>query len=147
VLLSGGKSELVPGSVVPNTVFDFGGPAISPDGKLAAYGLRLGVEYEPKIGLLNLVSEGLTPPRLLDPDPRIASGVQFAPDGKGVAYSVRNKGVDNIWIQPLDGAPGRQITNFASEPIAEFHWSPEGKTIGVIRNHTDSDVVLLHETQ
>lgn len=75
-----------------------------------------------------------------------ASGVQFTPDGKGVAYSVRNMGVDNIWIQPLNGIPGRQIRNFASDRIAEFHWSPGGKTIGVIRNHTDSDVVLLHET-
>jgi Tol biopolymer transport system component len=141
VLLSGGKSEVVPGSVVPNSML--GVPvAISPDGKLAAYGLSLG-ESEQEIGLLNLASEGLAAPRLLNPDPRIASGVQFAPDGKGVAYSVRNKGVDNIWIQPLDGAPGRQITNFASDWIAEFHWSPDGKTIGVIRNHTDSDVVLL----
>jgi Tol biopolymer transport system component len=84
---------------------------------------------------------------MLDADPRISSGSQFAPDGKGIAYPIRNNGVDNIWIHPLDGTPGHQITNFDSERIAEFHWSLDGKNLGVIRNHTDSDVVLLRETQ
>jgi Tol biopolymer transport system component len=84
---------------------------------------------------------------MLDADHRISSGLQFAPDGKGITYAIRNNGVDNVWVQPLDGTPGRQITNFESEKISEFHWSPGGRDLGVVRNHTESDVVLLQERQ
>jgi Tol biopolymer transport system component len=71
--------------------------------------------------------------------------MSFTPDGKSVAYIVRDKGVDNIWTQPLDGSPGRQITNFTSENIEQFRWSPDGKTLAVARTHKISDVVLLQE--
>ena len=56
-------------------------------------------------------------------------------------------GVDNIWIQPIDGSAGRQITNFDSEQILSFRWSPDGKYLGILRGHTDSDVVLLQESK
>jgi hypothetical protein len=46
----------------------------------------------------------------------------------------------------LDGSAGRQITNFPAELISAYHWSPDGKSIAVIREHTDSDVVFLHDT-
>jgi Tol biopolymer transport system component len=90
---------------------------------------------------------------LLQPDSRLANpggtgltnAMTFTPDGKSVAYIIRDQGVDNIWVQPLDGLPGRQITNFTSEHIAEFQWSPDGKTIAVARAHDTSDVVLLRE--
>ncbi len=67
------------------------------------------------------------------------------PDGKTVAYVIRDQGVDNIWAQPLDGSPGHQITNFTSERIADFQWSPDGKTLAVARTHDTSDVVMLRE--
>jgi serine/threonine protein kinase len=46
-----------------------------------------------------------------------------------------------------DGSPGRQITNFKSEQITDFHWSFDGSKLGLIRGHTDSDVVLLQESK
>jgi Tol biopolymer transport system component len=69
----------------------------------------------------------------------------FTPDGKAVAYMIREKGVDNIWVQPLDGGAGRQITNFTSEHIVQFRWSPDGKMLAVTRTHAVADVVLLRE--
>jgi hypothetical protein len=54
--------------------------------------------------------------------------------------------VENLWLQPLDGSPGRQFTNFPAELINTYQWSPDGKSIGMIRMHTESDVVLLHDT-
>jgi Tol biopolymer transport system component len=69
----------------------------------------------------------------------------FTPDGKYVAYIVRDQGVDNIFVQSLDGSPGHQITNFTSQHIAEFQWSPDGKTLAVARGQNTSDVVLLQE--
>jgi len=83
---------------------------------------------------------------MLDPDPRIADAPQFTPDGKAIVYSIRENGVDNLWLQPLDGSRGRQITNFQSDAIRIFQFSPDGKTLGVLRSHTESDVVLLRDS-
>jgi len=63
-----------------------------------------------------------------------------------VLSAIRESGVDNLWTQPLDGSPGRRITAFSSEQISNFGWSPDGKTLAVVRGHADSDVVLIHDT-
>jgi eukaryotic-like serine/threonine-protein kinase len=144
-----GKSELLPGSVVPNSFPSGGGIAVSSDGKVLTYAIEV-VDAETQRGQqkIALLEAGAPAPRLLDANPRITTGgLHFAPDGKAVAYPIRENGVDNIWIQPLDGSPGRQITNFTSEQIASFHWSPDGKTLGVLRTQSESDVVLLQESK
>jgi Tol biopolymer transport system component len=73
--------------------------------------------------------------------------LRFMPDGKAVVYPVRTAGVDNLWMQPVDGSPGKQITEFSTEHITDFHWSRDGKQLGLIRGHTDSDVVLIKDQQ
>ena len=40
-------------------------------------------------------------------------------DGKSVIYVVKDKAA-NLWMQPLDGAPGHRITNFTSDVITGF---------------------------
>jgi hypothetical protein len=50
-----------------------------------------------------------------------------------------------LWLQPLDGAKGKQITNFTSEHIFDFHWSVDGKQLALVRGHTDADVVLIRD--
>ncbi len=144
-----GKAEPIPGSAVPHSFEAGRGMGISPDGKTLAYMIKfLDMEKEEgtiKIALLDLGI--LKNPRLLDANPRISAGPQFTPDGKAVAYPVRENGVDNVWISPLDGSPGHQITKFDAEQILSFHWSPDGKSLGILRGHTASDVVLLQETK
>ena len=144
-----GKPEPIPGSVVPHAILIGQGMGISADGKTLAYLVEVltserqsGIE---KIALLDLAT--LNSPRLLDVNPRISSAAEFRSDGKAVAYSVRENGVDNLWIQPVNGSPGRQITRFDSEQILSFRWSPDGKRLGIRRGHTDSDVVLLQESK
>jgi len=44
-----------------------------------------------------------------------------------------------------NGTTGRQITNFKSDTISSFRFSPDGKTMGVLRSHSESDVVLLRD--
>ena len=144
-----GKPERVPagtqfrGYIVTN---DMG---FSPDGKTLAYAVDLvdaqTQEASEKIALLNV--ESSTAPRLLDANPRISGGVQFAPDGKAITYPIRDKGVDNLWLQPLDGSPGHQITYFTSDQIDAFHWSPDGKNVAFLRGHSESDVVILQESK
>jgi len=86
---------------------------------------------------------------MIDADERISSGVlNFSPDGKAIAYSIRENGVDNLWVQPLSGSSGRrQITAFGSEQILSFRWSPDGRSLAILRGHSESDVVLLRESK
>jgi Tol biopolymer transport system component len=81
--------------------------------------------------------------RTLNPDPRASGAVMFTPDGKAVAYPILENGVSNVWVQPLDGSPGRQITNFKSRTFQTFSWSPNGESLAIIREMSQSDVVLL----
>ncbi len=39
-----------------------------------------------------------------------------------------------------------QLTDFRSEDINEFRWSPDGKKLALARGHSDADVVLLRDT-
>ena len=143
------KAEPVPASAVKGAFQAGRGMGISPDGRLLAYLVEF-VNPEAgsgtaRIALLDLTT--LTAPRILEVNQHISAGPQFTIDGKALAYPVRENGVDNVWIQPLDGSAGRQITKFDSEQILSFHWSPDGKNLGVLRGHTDSDVVLLKESK
>jgi serine/threonine protein kinase/Tol biopolymer transport system component len=144
-----GKPEPIPGSSVAGGFLTGRGMGISPDGKTLAYGVEIinpdAATGTHKIALLDVAT--LSSPHFLAPNPRISKGAQFTADGKAVAYPISENGVDNVWIQPLDGGPGRQITHFNSEQIYAFHWSPDGKNLGILRGHTDSDVVLLQESK
>jgi serine/threonine protein kinase len=72
---------------------------------------------------------------------------RFTRDGKAVVYPIRENGVDNLWLQPLNGSPGKQITSFNAERIVDFHWSFDGKQLAMVRGHTDSDVVLIRDAK
>ena len=140
VSIEGGQAESL-GEELATNGFD-----ISPDSKylaFAAFG-HLG-EHVEKLTVVSLDSKQLMKALAFE-KPRNGP-LRFSPDGKAVVYPVRVAGVDNLWSQTLDGSPGRQITNFTSEHIDDFHWSLDGKQLGLIRGHTDSDVVLIHESQ
>jgi Tol biopolymer transport system component len=144
-----GKPEVVPGSQIPNAIV--GDPAIgvSPDGKLLAFvstgSMPDGSSTPQRLALVPL-DEGPQPQvRFIEPNQHITAGPKFTPDGKAIVYAIRVSEVDNLWMQALDGSPGRQITNFPTEQMGAFHWSPDGKTLGMLRQHTESDVVLLRE--
>jgi serine/threonine protein kinase len=79
-------------------------------------------------------------------DPRASPPLAFAPDPKSVVYLVREKGIDNLWEQPLDSSPPRQLTHFSSEHIARFRFSPDGSKLAIERGHVESDAVLLRDT-
>jgi eukaryotic-like serine/threonine-protein kinase len=160
VPLEGGEPQPVPGSDVPRMFGGGAGQAISPDGKLLVFNADINspdngqAAAESELAIVNLDSPSQSTPRLISADPRIAGGpssynynnnLSFAPDGKSVAYIVRERGVDNIFVQPLDGSAGRQVTDFTSENISQFQWSPDGKTLAVARVHDTSDVVMLSE--
>jgi eukaryotic-like serine/threonine-protein kinase len=144
--------EIVPGSVLPNAIIASRRFALAPDGKRLAYVSAQTSSSDPSKNIIRLVIAPLDAgpnPHLefLDPDPRIGRNIIFSPDGKALIYVIRANGVENLWLQPLNGSKGRQITNFPTELVEAFHISPDGKTLGMVRSHTESDVVLLRDTQ
>jgi Tol biopolymer transport system component len=141
VPLEGGKPERI--SRLPAFTFD-----ISPDGKLAAFATFASASA-PKKQLILVPVESPQNTKILElqrPVPTNGS-VRFSPDGNAVVYPFHDRDAENLWLQPLDGSPGKQITYFKSEQIKDFHWSFDGSRMGMVRGHTDSDVVLLQESK
>jgi eukaryotic-like serine/threonine-protein kinase len=142
VPLDGGPSQQVTDLPAPL------GFSLSPDGKLLAFSTLQHIgDHKDRLAILPTDSAG--PPRILDFQHLPQGGlVGFSPDSKAVVYPVRNGDIDNLWLQPLDGSPGRQITRFTSEQIhSSFAWSLDGRKLAIIRGHTDSDVVLIRDRQ
>ena len=67
--------------------------------------------------------------------------VRRTPDGRAPAYvDHRNQ---NVWAQPLDGGPPRQVTGFKSDQTFSFAWSRDGKQLALARGSQTSDVVTV----
>ena len=147
--VAGGSPELVKASVVPNG-FTQGALNLSPDGRWMPEILTstdLGSQTTThKIALIDASANLDAPAKVLDMRSDAWQFIGFLPDGKALAYVIVENGVGNIWAQPLDGSKGRMLTNFTSDQISAFQFSPDGKTLAVARKHVISDVVLLQET-
>lgn len=68
--------------------------------------------------------------------------IRWAPDGKALNFLDRDKGVFNIWRQPLDGSGPTQVTNFTEDAIFYYDWDDEGQLI-VARGAKIRDIVLI----
>ncbi len=139
VAIEGGQPEALTDELAANA-FD-----ISPDSKTVAFATFGHLdEHIEKLELVALDSNQVL--KTLQFERSRDGPIRFAHDGKAIAYPVHTGGVDNLWLQPLDGSAGKQITDFKAEQIADFHWSFDGSQLGVIRGHIDSDVVLIRDS-
>lgn len=146
---SGGQGQFPPELKIPH-VAEWFGTAFSSDGKWEAAFVNISDPAtkvrEPKIILVSNFSSPQPAVRLLPLNPYFSLPSQFTPDGKFIAYAIDENGVGNIWLQPVDGSPGHALTSFSSEIIREFHWSPDGKRLAVVRGHFESNEVLFRES-
>jgi eukaryotic-like serine/threonine-protein kinase len=117
---------------------------ISPDGKNIAF------QTQPTTGGAIIIKildfETLQKVKVIERDPRAGGEIRYTSDGKTIGYPIRENGLYALWVSPVDGSPGHRVTEFESDRIEDFHWSPDNKTLGLLRTHNDSDVVLLRET-
>jgi serine/threonine protein kinase len=119
---------------------------ISPDGRTLAFAtIDHAGGHEEKLALV-AADTGLVQKLVGFERPRVGL-IRFAHDGKAVVYVTREDGVDNLWQEPLDGRAGKQLTSFKAERIWDYHWSPDGSRLAMVRGHTDSDVVLMRSQQ
>jgi len=71
--------------------------------------------------------------------------IAWAPDGRSIAH-VDVSGVgQNIFAQPIDGGPRKQLTNFKTNSIAAFNFTRDGKQLILGRGPLSQDVVLIKD--
>jgi TolB protein len=120
-------------------------PRVSPDGRFIA------CFYRAQLGLLSkfaiIPSGGGEPVKVFDKSTTtiVEAGTQWTPDGRALTFVDNRDGVSNIWLQPLDGSPAKQLTNFTSETIFRFAWSPDGKMLVAERGTEIGDIVLINK--
>jgi Tol biopolymer transport system component len=126
-------------------------PSISPDGRWIAFEA---VDNHIEI----VAADGKSPPRLLPfidepqvPSPlsayAVAYPIRWNAAGDAVTYVRTQDGVSNIWAQPLDGSPPRQLTHFTSMVIWSHDWSRDGEWLVMARGNFSSDAVMLTDTR
>ena len=126
---------------------------VSPDGKIVAMITNRAGETKEKIALFS--PDFSQPIRFLDFErPRVSYGalwgdepILFKRGGTGIVYPIREGQTDNLWLQHLDGTPGKQLTDFKSEFIRDFDYSYDGKQLAIIRGHREADVVLISDSE
>jgi len=133
VAIDGGPPQTIVKS--PSEPYD-----VSPDGKTVAAFEARESDHTPLLVTYS-VEDGKK--SSLEFDPRGLPSLAFMSSGKAILYAVREKGVDNLWVQPLDGSARRQLTHFTSEQIGGYRYSKDGTRLAVGRGHADSDAVLL----
>jgi hypothetical protein len=108
---------------------------VSPDGRWIAYP-SFDDRNEPVVAVCDL--ETCSSKRTLP------FGLHWTPDSRGLAY-VDPRTSSDIWIQPIDGGPPRQLTRFPPDGrrIIDFAWSADGQRLAVARYSTTNNIVLF----
>lgn len=118
-------------------------PLVSPRGDVFVCQLgESGSNDPPRLAVISV--NGGDPVRTLDFPAVLKSGlVQWDATGDSLIYRDSRNRVDNLWSQPLNGGPPKQLTDFSSEQIFGFSWSQDGKNVVLARGRQGSDVVKI----
>jgi serine/threonine protein kinase/Tol biopolymer transport system component len=136
------KVSIDGGEILPVSNVEAVNPALSPDGSLLVCKYDFKRTNRTQIGILPI--EGGEPVKLLNsPAMGRSRSIRFSPDGRSLIYVDGRDRVDNLWEQPIDGGPGRQLTNFGEDQIFLFDISyPTGRFV-FARGTDTSDVVMI----
>jgi dipeptidyl aminopeptidase/acylaminoacyl peptidase len=116
------------------TIERVGAPALSPDGKLAAYSVSVpNIEKNVSNSDVWLVPvDGSRPPRRLTWNDGADGSPVFSPDGKSVAFvSKRGDAPPQLYLLPLDGGEAEKLTDLPVG-VEDPKWFPDGKSIAFV---------------
>ncbi len=115
-------------------------PSVSQDGKLLAHGYD-DPQAKPARGTAVTPFGGGAPLHRFD----IFDQVRWSVDSRALLFLREQNGVGNVWSQPLDGSPPRQLTDFQSDSLFGFDRSRDGRHLAFSRGSENSDVVLIQD--
>jgi eukaryotic-like serine/threonine-protein kinase len=118
------------------------GMAISPDSKRLAYinWTDAGERWEARLTVIPLDGG----PPLLEMPHDGSTHLRFTRDGSAITALRRTKGAVNLFLQPLDGSPSRQLTQFESGIIFSYDWMPDGRIV-MARGEIRTDAVQISD--
>jgi TolB protein len=119
-------------------------PVVAPDGKSFALIYRAAPAAINQIATMSVAGGE---PRLIGDLPAHYGRFHWTPDGTTLAYADKREGIGDIWIQPLDGSPARQLTHWRPDRILSFDWSRDGKWLAYASGTMTSDVVRISEVR
>ncbi len=138
------KINLEGGESVQLTDFYAKWNAISNDGRRISFFQMVDSKW--RIGIIS--SEGGSILQRLDvPASLKESEISWSPDDRSLFYISTIGNVGNIWNLPLDGTETKPVTNFKSNYLEDFAWSPDGTKLAVSRSLQVSDVVLIEKVE
>jgi Tol biopolymer transport system component/DNA-binding winged helix-turn-helix (wHTH) protein len=138
------RVPLAGGTAVQLTGYDSGGPVFAPDGKTIAGVLPSDSRARP--GTIFIISsDGGAPLKSFPvlPFKLDFSILRWTPDGRAIVFDRGEKGIFNLWQQPLDGEAPRRLTNFQNGRIWNFVYTTDRKRLLIARGETFVDVVLI----
>ena len=142
VSIEGGDARELTSKVSTNAL-------VSPDGKFVAYLYPESHDpFAPTNRIAIIPFEGGEPIKTFSfpGGIRIQTIAQWSPDGKSIHYIATNNNVTNIWSQPLDGGPAKQVTDFKDSLMSGFAWSRDGKNLACTRGIQLRDAVLITDS-
>jgi Tol biopolymer transport system component len=69
--------------------------------------------------------------------------VRWSPDGKALLHNAQSNDRSNIWLQPIDGGPARELTHFADQTMINFNLTADGKQLIIARGLLSRDALLI----
>jgi serine/threonine protein kinase/Tol biopolymer transport system component len=125
-------------------------PTVSPDGKFIVYLYPDSPDsLAPPNRMAIMPIEGGDPIKSFAFQGPTITGTwaSWSQDGRSIFYTVSNNNVTNIWSQPVEGGPPKQVTDFKDSLMTGFSWSGDGKMLACTRGILLRDVVLVSDSK
>jgi Tol biopolymer transport system component len=120
-------------------------PTVSPDGRFVAC-VMWDPERKRSRGAVIPIDGGAPVARFDIPALEVPTWnwqrIRWTADARGLLYIDDRGGVSNVWLQPIDGGPPRQVTRFISDRIFDYDVAPDGALV-CARGAVVSDVVTI----
>ena len=71
--------------------------------------------------------------------------IQWQPDGSRLTYIDVLNGVSNIWSYEIASGSKKQLTDFKTEQIYAYAWSPDFKQLACLRGTEIRDVMIISQ--
>jgi eukaryotic-like serine/threonine-protein kinase len=133
-------------------------PSVSPDGKWIAYWTKNDAPNALwRIGLIPFNSaEGAGPLSSIEAARRSfevtqseadgVSSIRWTPDSRNILYTDLRDGVTNLRLQPVEGGPQKNLTDFTKDEFFSYDVARDGRII-FARGLSTSDVILINDAR